>query len=410
MKTTRLEAFSGGVITILITIMVLELKAPHGETRDALRPLLPVVLSYALNFVYRGIYWNNHHHMLHTTERVTGPMLWADLHLLCWLSLIPFTTGWMGENHVAAAPAAWYGGVLLMSAIAYAILEKLMIASHGEHSVLKKAIGRDWKGKASIAMYSLAILSSFVSQKISVTLYVLVAVMWLVSDKRIERAWMTGFGIPAGRNCHQSLQGNKERPCSHSIPPLYGFTCSPMHKSFFNPRLFNPRLRGTMLGIAASVMLLHCAASFAGESALDLDTSRAEDAHPLYFQTSVATQHFHPSSTQNNHQDLLNLEWNYRDNLVVGGAWFRNTFEQPTKLVYWGAKFHPVASVPDAYVKVVGGLLHGYKGEYRDKIPFNGSGTAPVVLPAVGYCYKRACSELIVFGTAGAILTAGLRF
>jgi hypothetical protein len=175
-----------------------------------------------------------------------------------------------------------------------------------------------------------------------------------------------------------------------------------MQNTFSKPR--------TALSIIASAMLLHCAASFAAESTLDLEPSRADDPHPLYFQTSVATRHFHPSDTQNNHQDLLNLEWNYKDNLIVGGAWFRNTFEQPTKLVYWGAKFHPVDAVPDAYVKVVAGLIHGYKGEYRDKIPFNGSGTAPVILPSVGYCYKRACSELIVFGTAGAMLTAGVKF
>jgi uncharacterized membrane protein len=188
MKPTRVEAFSDGVIAILITIMVLELKVPHGETCAALAPLLPVFLSYVLSFVYVGIYWNNHHHMLHATETVTGPMLWANLHLLFWLSLIPVTTGWMGENHVAAAPAALYGIVLLMCAIAYFILQQLIIASQGEHSVLKKAVGRDWKGKASIVMYSLAIAASFISQKISVALYVLVALMWLVPDRRIERA------------------------------------------------------------------------------------------------------------------------------------------------------------------------------------------------------------------------------
>jgi uncharacterized membrane protein len=187
MKPTRVEAFSDGVIAILITIMVLEMKVPHGETLDALYPLVPVFLSYALSFVYVGIYWNNHHHMLHATDKVTGPILWANLHLLFWLSLIPFTTGWMGENHVAAAPAALYGGVLLMCSLAYMILERLIIASQGEHSVLKKAIGRDWKGKVSSVLYAVAIPAAFLSQKISVTLYVFVALMWLVPDKRIER-------------------------------------------------------------------------------------------------------------------------------------------------------------------------------------------------------------------------------
>lgn len=134
-----------------------------------------------------------------------------------------------------------------------------------------------------------------------------------------------------------------------------------------------------------------------------------QEPYHFMLQTSVATRHFHPNS-QNNHQDLLNLEWNYDSNLLVGAATFRNSFEQPTQLVYWGAKFHPIASVPDAYVKVVGGLLHGYSGKYQDKIPFNKYGTAPVILPAVGYCYKQVCSELIVFGTAGAMLTAGVRF
>lgn len=187
MKPTRVEAFSDGVIAILITIMVLEMKVPHGETLVALEPLLPVFLSYVLSFVYVGIYWNNHHHMLHVTEKVTGPILWANLHLLFWLSLIPFTTGWMGENHVAAAPAALYGCVLIMCSIAYMILEKLIIASQGEHSVLKKAVGRDLKGKASTALYAIAIPVAFLSQKISVFLYVFVALMWLVPDKRIER-------------------------------------------------------------------------------------------------------------------------------------------------------------------------------------------------------------------------------
>lgn len=187
MGKTRVEAFSDGVIAILITIMVLEMKVPHGESLDALLPILPVFLSYVLSFVYVGIYWNNHHHMLHTCEKITGAMLWANLHLLFWLSLIPFATGWMGENHVAAAPSALYGVVLLMAAIAYFILQRLIIASQGTDSLLKKAVGRDWKGKASIVIYVTAIALAFWSQKISITLYVLAALMWLVPDKRIER-------------------------------------------------------------------------------------------------------------------------------------------------------------------------------------------------------------------------------
>ena len=149
MGKSRLEAFSDGVIAIIITIMVLELKVPHGESIEALAPLLPVFLSYVLSFVYLGIYWNNHHHMLHACQKVTGPMLWANLHLLFWLSLVPFATGWMGENHFAAAPTALYGVVLLMAAIAYWILQQLIIASQGRDSLLKKAVGSDWKGKLS---------------------------------------------------------------------------------------------------------------------------------------------------------------------------------------------------------------------------------------------------------------------
>jgi uncharacterized membrane protein len=186
MGKNRLEAFSDGVIAILITIMVLELKVPHGENLAALLPLIPVFLSYVLSFIYLGIYWNNHHHMLHTLHTVTGPVLWANLHLLFWLSLIPFTTGWMGENHFAAMPSALYGVVLLMAAIAYFILQQLIIASQGPDSLLKKAIGRDWKGKASPILYFLAIVAAFWSHWISQALYVLVALMWLVPDRRIE--------------------------------------------------------------------------------------------------------------------------------------------------------------------------------------------------------------------------------
>jgi uncharacterized membrane protein len=188
MGKNRLEAFSDGVLAIIITIMVLELKVPHGEDLEALAPLIPVFLTYVLSFVYLGIYWNNHHHMLHTSQRVTGPMLWANLHLLFWLSLIPFATGWMGENHFAAAPSALYGVVLLMAAIAYWILQQLIISSQGDDSLLRKAVGHDWKGKLSPLLYVLAIVAAFWSQWISQSLYVLVALVWLVPDRRIEKA------------------------------------------------------------------------------------------------------------------------------------------------------------------------------------------------------------------------------
>ncbi len=184
----RFEAFSDGVIAIIITIMVLELKVPHGESIDALAPLIPVFLSYVLSFVYVGIYWNNHHHMLHTCHKVTGPMLWANLHLLFWLSLFPFVTGWMGENHFAAGPSAVYGAVLLMAAIAYWILQQIIIASQGRESLLKQAIGSDWKGKLSPVIYAIAIPTAFWSHWISQGLYVLVALVWLVPDRRIENA------------------------------------------------------------------------------------------------------------------------------------------------------------------------------------------------------------------------------
>ena len=182
----RLEAFSDGVLAIIITIMVLELKVPHGTDLPALGPLIPVFLSYVLSFVYLGIYWNNHHHMLHATQKVTGAMLWANLHLLFWLSLIPFTTGWMGENHFAAAPSALYGVVLLMAAVAYWILQQLIIASQGPDSILKKAIGGDWKGKLSPLLYVAAIPLAFWWQWISLGLYVFVALLWLIPDRRIE--------------------------------------------------------------------------------------------------------------------------------------------------------------------------------------------------------------------------------
>jgi uncharacterized membrane protein len=186
MRRNRLEAFSDGVIAIVITIMVLELRVPHGASLDSLAPLLPVFLCYVLSFVYLGIYWNNHHHMLHTIQSVTGAMLWANLHLLFWLSLVPFATGWMGENHFAAAPTALYGAVLLMAAIAYYILQQLIIASQGSGSILKRAIGGDWKGKLSPILYAVAIPLAFWQRWVSLAIYVLVALLWLIPDRRIE--------------------------------------------------------------------------------------------------------------------------------------------------------------------------------------------------------------------------------
>lgn len=187
MGTNRLEAFSDGVIAIIITIMVLELRPPHGAGLDALAPLLPVLLSYVLSFVNLGIYWNNHHHMLHVTRHVNGAILWANLHLLFWLSLFPFTTAWMGENHFEATPTAVYGAVLFMAAIAYFILARAIIRREGPQSVLAVAFGRDWKGKISPLLYALAIVLSFVHERLAQALYALVAVMWLVPDRRIER-------------------------------------------------------------------------------------------------------------------------------------------------------------------------------------------------------------------------------
>jgi TMEM175 potassium channel family protein len=187
MVKNRMEAFFDGVVAIIITIMVLEMKVPHGDSLEALSPLIPVLLSYVLSFLYLGIYWNNHHHMMHACQNATGSMLWANLHLLFWLSLIPFTTGWMGENHFATLPAAAYGVVLLMAAIAYWILQQRIIASQGKGSVLKTAIGNDWKGKLSPVLYLVAIISAFLSPWISIAIYVLVALMWVVPDKRIER-------------------------------------------------------------------------------------------------------------------------------------------------------------------------------------------------------------------------------
>jgi len=188
MHTNRLEAFSDGVIAILITIMVLEMKVPHGTDISALLPLFPVFLSYVLSFIYVGIYWNNHHHMLHMCRRVTGAILWANLHLLFWLSLIPFATGWVGENHFTANPTALYGLVLLMSAIAYFILQQSIIRSQGQDSVLKNALGQDWKGKLSPIIYLSAIGISYVQPCLAMALYVIAALMWLIPDRRIEDA------------------------------------------------------------------------------------------------------------------------------------------------------------------------------------------------------------------------------
>ena len=182
----RLEAFSDGVIAILITIMVLELKVPHGAGWDALRPLTAVFLTYVLSFVYLGIYWNNHHHMLHAAERINGKVLWANLHLLFWLSLVPFVTGWMGENHFAPLPTAVYGGVLLLSGVAYTVLQTVLVGAQGPGSKLAAAVGSDAKGKLSMGLYVFAILLAFVNQWIADGIYVFVALMWLVPDPRIE--------------------------------------------------------------------------------------------------------------------------------------------------------------------------------------------------------------------------------
>ena len=184
----RLEAFSDGVLAVAITIMVLEMKVPHDASSAALQKLWPVFLSYVLSFIYVGIYWNNHHHMLHVTQKVSGGVLWANLHLLFWLSLIPFTTGWMGENHFAPLPTALYGVVLLMAALAYYILQARIVAANGPECALALAVGSDWKGKASPLFYLAAIpLALFVSPWISCALYVAVALIWLVPDRRIER-------------------------------------------------------------------------------------------------------------------------------------------------------------------------------------------------------------------------------
>ena len=187
MSKTRLEAFSDGVLAIIITIMVLELKVPHGTELSTLAPLLPVFLSYVLSFVYVGVYWNNHHHLLHATHKVSGGILWANLHLLFWLSLVPFVTGWMGENHFATLPVAAYGVVLLCSAIAYTVLARAIMRLEGPDSVLAHALGRDIKGKISMALYAAAIPLAFVNPWISMASFVIVAILWVVPDRRIEK-------------------------------------------------------------------------------------------------------------------------------------------------------------------------------------------------------------------------------
>ena len=186
MNKNRLEAFSDGVLAIIITIMVLELKVPHGGEFEDLKPLLPVFGSYILSFIYLAIYWNNHHHMMHTVKHVTGDILWANLHLLFWLSLVPFVTGWMGENHFAPIPVAFYGFILLMAAIAYFILQFRILKNHGPKSILAKAIGKDIKGKISPIIYLIAIFSTLFSALAAGVLYLVVALIWLIPDRRIE--------------------------------------------------------------------------------------------------------------------------------------------------------------------------------------------------------------------------------
>jgi uncharacterized membrane protein len=187
MRKGRLEAFSDGVLAIIITIMVLELKVPHGNDLASLQPLIPVFISYILSFIYIGIYWNNHHHLLHTLTNVSGGVLWANLHLLFWLSLVPFVTGWMGENHFPPIPVALYGIVLLMLAIAFYILQNVILKKHGKQSILAKAIGKDFKGKISLILYVIGIFSTWFSPLFAGGIYALVAFIWLIPDKRIER-------------------------------------------------------------------------------------------------------------------------------------------------------------------------------------------------------------------------------
>ena len=193
MSKGRLDAFSDGVIAIIITIMVLEMKVPHGDQWKELLPVAPTFLSYVLSFVYVGIYWNNHHHMLHACAAVTGAMLWANLHLLFWLSLFPFATGWMGENQFTMAPTVLYGLVLLMAAVAYYVLQQTIIRTQGSDSILKKAVGRDWKGKLSLVLYLVAIVSTLRSTSVAQGIFVSVALIWLIPDRRIKRVLQHGL-------------------------------------------------------------------------------------------------------------------------------------------------------------------------------------------------------------------------
>ena len=194
MSKGRLEAFSDGVIAIIITIMVLELKVPHGTELAALQPLVPVFLSYVLSFVFIGIYWNNHHHLFQAVHHVNGRILWANLHLLFWLSLTPFVTAWMGENHFAALPVALYGADMLLAGVAYFVLTRTLVAHHPSDSALAAAVGRDFKGKLSVALYAAAIPLAFVAPWVACALYVVVAVLWLVPDRRIEKVLEAGPG------------------------------------------------------------------------------------------------------------------------------------------------------------------------------------------------------------------------
>ncbi|HEV8135678.1 MAG TPA: TMEM175 family protein [Pyrinomonadaceae bacterium] len=191
MTTSRLEAFSDGVVAILITIMVLELRPPHEATFQSLKPLIPVLFSYLLSFIFLGIYWSNHHHLFHAAQHVNGRVLWANLHLLFWLSLIPFVTAWMGENHFGPAPVALYGIILLLSAIAYTILVQSLVSLHGPDSLLATALGSDFKGKISVVLDLIAIPLAFLKPWVAFAIYVLVAVMWLAPDRRIERKMAT---------------------------------------------------------------------------------------------------------------------------------------------------------------------------------------------------------------------------
>ena len=186
----RVEAFSDGVLAIIITVMLLEIKVPHGDTPLSLKPLIPVFISYILSFIYLGIYWSNHHHMMHSVQHVNGKVLWANIHLLFWLSLIPFATGWMGENNFTRWPVVLYGTILLMSGVAYYILEQTLIGLHGKNSTIASAVGSDKKGKLSVVIYAVAIALSFINPWIGMTLYTIVAAMWIIPDKRIEKKLM----------------------------------------------------------------------------------------------------------------------------------------------------------------------------------------------------------------------------